>query len=73
MNPCAYSALREAAVRLLQLRLSMQTVIPVALPAETYPATRKNGTTGRRDMQRDKNGKPLLCLNKLLPLLLVAW
>jgi hypothetical protein len=59
MNPCAYSALREAAVRLLRLRLSMQTVIPVALPAESYPATRKNGTTGQREIQRDKNGKPL--------------
>jgi hypothetical protein len=59
MNPCAYSALKEAAVRLMRLRLSMQTVIPVALPAESYPATRKNRTTGRRDIQRDKNGKHL--------------
>jgi hypothetical protein len=59
MTPCDYGALREAAGRLAQLGLSLQTVIPVALPAESYPATRKNGTTGQREIQRDKNGKPL--------------
>jgi hypothetical protein len=59
MNPCKYGALREAVVCLLRLGLSLQTVIPVALPAETYPATRQNGKTGQREVQRDKNGNPL--------------
>ena len=59
MTPCDYSALREAAGRLSRLGLSLQTVIPVALPAETYPVTRLNSQTGHREVQRDKNGHPL--------------
>jgi hypothetical protein len=59
MNPCDYSALREATGHLSRLGLSLQTVIPVALPAESYPVTRKNSTTGQREIQRDKNGQPL--------------
>ena len=59
MNPCDYSALREATGQLSRLGLSLQTVIPVALPAESYPVTRKNSTTGQREIQRDKNGQPL--------------
>ena len=59
MNPCEYSALREATGHLSRLGLSLQTVIPVALPAESYPVTRKNSATGQREVQRDKNGQPL--------------
>ncbi len=59
MTPCDYSALREAAVRLLRLGLRLQTVIPLALPAESYPATKQNRKTGQREVQHDKNGKPL--------------
>jgi hypothetical protein len=59
MTPCDYGALREAAGRLSQLGLSLQTVIPVALPAETYPVTRLSSQTGQREVQRDKNGQPL--------------
>jgi hypothetical protein len=59
MTPCDYGALREAAGRLAQLGLSLQTVIPVALPAESYPVTRLNSQTGQREIQRDKNGQPL--------------
>ncbi len=59
MNPCDYSALREATGHLSRLGLSLQTVIPVALPAESYPVTRQNRATGQREVQRDKNGQPL--------------
>ena len=59
MNHCDYSALREATGQLSRLGLSLQTVIPVALPAESYPVTRKNSTTGQLEIQRDKNGQPL--------------
>ena len=41
MTPCDYGALREAAGRLSRLGLSLQTVIPVALPAiERFSVTR---------------------------------
>jgi hypothetical protein len=46
MTPCGNGALREAAGRLAELGLSLQTVIPVALPAESYPVTRLNGSRG---------------------------
>lgn len=59
MNPCDYSALREATGHLSRLGLSLQTVIPVALPAESYPVTKQNSKTGQREVQRDKNGQPL--------------
>jgi hypothetical protein len=59
MTPCDYGALREAAGRLAELGLSLQTVIPVALPAESHPMTRLNSQTGQREIQRDKNGQPL--------------
>ena len=59
MTPCDYGALREADGRLAQLGLSLQTVIPVALPAESYPVTRLNSQTGQREIQRDKNGQTL--------------
>ena len=59
MTPCDYGALREAAGRLSRLGLSLQTVIPVALPADSYPVTRLNSQTGQREIQRDKNGHPL--------------
>jgi hypothetical protein len=59
MSSCDYGALREAVGHLSRLRLSLQTVIPVALPAESYPVTRLNRQTGQREVQRDKNGQPL--------------
>ena len=59
MTSCDYGALREAAGRLFQLGLSLQTVIPVALPADVYPQTRLNRKTGQREIQRDKKGPPL--------------
>ena len=59
MTPCDYGAIREAAGHLAQLGLSLQTVIPVALPAESYPVMRLNSQTGQREIQRDKNGQPL--------------
>ena len=59
MTPCDYGALREEAGRLARLGLSLQTVIPVVLPAESYPVTRLNSKTGQREIQRDKNGQPL--------------
>ena len=59
MNLSDYSALREATGRLSQLGLSLQMVIPVSLPAESYPVTKQNSKTGQREVQRDKNGQPL--------------
>lgn len=59
MTSCDYSALREAAGRLARLGLSLQTVIPLALPADDFPQTRLNRTTGQREIQRDRNGRPL--------------
>jgi hypothetical protein len=59
MIACEYSALREATGRLARLRLSLQTVIPLALPADDFPQTRLNSTTGQREIQRDRNGQPL--------------
>jgi hypothetical protein len=59
MTPCDYSALREATGRLSRLGLSLQTVIPAALPAESYPVTRQNRATGQREVQCDKDGQPL--------------
>jgi hypothetical protein len=50
MNPCDYSALREATGHMSRLGLSLQTVIPVALPAESYPATKQNSKTGQREV-----------------------
>ncbi|EAQ70017.1 hypothetical protein SynRS9909_00315 [Synechococcus sp. RS9909] len=46
MTPCDYGAIREAAGHLAQLGLSLQTVIPVELPTELYPKSRKNQATG---------------------------
>lgn len=59
MTACDYSALREATGRLARLGLSLQTVIPLALPADDFPQTRLNSTTGQREIQRDRNGRPL--------------
>jgi hypothetical protein len=59
MTTCDYSALREAACHLSRLGLSLQTVIPVALPAESYPLTRHSSKTGQWEIQCDKNGRPL--------------
>ena len=59
MTPCDYSALRQAAGHLSRLGLNLQTVIPVALPAASYPVTKLNSRTGQREVQRDKNGQPL--------------
>jgi len=59
MTSCDYSALREAAGQLARLGLSLQTVIPLALPADDFPQTRLNSTTGQREIQRDRNGRPL--------------
>lgn len=58
MSPCDYSALRDAAKHLMGLGLSLQTVIPVALSAADYPATRLNRRTGEREIQLDKDGNP---------------
>ncbi|QPN59777.1 hypothetical protein H8F24_17830 [Synechococcus sp. CBW1002] len=59
MTPCNYTALREAVGYLSRLGLSLQTVIPVALPAESYPVAKQNSTTGQREVQRDNNGQLL--------------
>lgn len=59
MISCDYSALREAAGQLGRLGLSLQTVIPLALPADDFPQTRLNRTTRQREIQRDRNGRPL--------------
>lgn len=59
MTACDYSALREATGQLARLGLSLQTVIPLALPADDFPQTRLNSTTGQREIQRDRNGRPL--------------
>jgi hypothetical protein len=59
MTACVYSALREATGQLARLGLSLQTVIPLALPADDFPQTRLNRTTGQREIQRDRNGRPL--------------
>lgn len=58
MSSCDYSALRDAAKHLMGLGLSLQTVIPVALSAADYPATRLNRRTGEREIQLDKDGNP---------------
>jgi len=34
-------------------------MIPLALPADDFPQTRLNNTTGQREVQRDKDGQPL--------------
>jgi hypothetical protein len=59
MTACDYSALREAAGQLARLGLSLQTVIPLALPADDFPQTRLNRTTGQREILRDRNGRLL--------------
>jgi hypothetical protein len=59
MTACDYSALREATGQLARLGLSLQTVIPLALPADDFPQTRLNSTTGQREILRDRNGRPL--------------
>lgn len=59
MTACDYSALREATGQLARLGISLQTVIPLALPADGFPQTRLNRTTGQREIQRDRNGRPL--------------
>ena len=59
MKACDYCALREATGHLSRLGRSLQTVIPVALPAESYPVAKQNSATGQREIRRDKNGQPL--------------
>jgi hypothetical protein len=59
MTACDYGALRGATGQLARLGLSLQTVIPLALPADVYPQTRLNRTTGQREIHRDRNGRPL--------------
>ena len=58
MTPCDYVALQEEARRLMALGLSLQTVIPIALPASEYPATKRNPRTGEREIQRNRDGSP---------------
>ncbi len=59
MSTCNYSALKEASEHLLRLGLSLQTVIPVVLPAESYPLRRRNRKTGEWEVQLDQGGRPL--------------
>ena len=54
-----YAALREAATRMAGLGLSLQTVIPMELPAKEYPLKRKNKRTGQWEIQLSKDGNPL--------------
>ena len=58
MNPGDYQSLREAAPSLFQLGLSLQTVISEALSPERYPLTKKSPSTGEREIQLDRSGRP---------------
>lgn len=58
MSSCEYSALKDAAQRLMQVGLRLQTVIPIALPADDYPVTKLNRVTGKWEVQLGKDGKP---------------
>jgi|LakMenE18May11ns_1017448.scaffolds.fasta_scaffold9955748_3 hypothetical protein len=58
MSSCDYNALRDVAQRLIRLGLRLQTVIPIALSADDYPVTKRNGVTGEWEVQRGKDGKP---------------
>ena len=55
MTACDYSALREATPQLARMGLSLQTVIPLALPADDFPQTRLNSKIGQREILRDRN------------------
>lgn len=58
MIPCEYDALREAACQLLRLGLSLQTVIPMVLPAAEYPLTRQHRSSGEWEIQCGQDGRP---------------
>ena len=53
-----YEALRAEVCALTELGLQLQTVIPVALPAELHPKRQRNKDTGRWEPVL-KNGQPV--------------
>jgi hypothetical protein len=55
---CDYQALREAAQQLSQKGFALQTVIPVALPAEAHPKRRQNKRSGDWETVVGADGKP---------------
>jgi hypothetical protein len=57
MPEADYTALREAATRLSAVGLSLQTVIPMELPADKYPQKRKN-RAGEWETVRGREGLP---------------
>lgn len=56
---CDYQALREAAQQLSQKGFALQTVIPVALPAEAHPRRRENKRSGDWETVVSADGRPL--------------
>jgi len=56
--PCEYGAVKEAAAELLRLGLSLQTVIPMLLPAAEYPLTRQHRSSGEWEIQCGQDGRP---------------
>ena len=58
MNSCDYKSIKDSGVQLLEHGLQLQTVIPVTLPAEEYPFTKTDPSTGGRLVVKDKEGNP---------------
>jgi len=58
MDSSYYEALRAEVCALTELGLQLQTVIPVALPAEQYPKRQRNKATGCWEPVL-KNGRPV--------------
>jgi len=58
IDPSYYEVLRSEVCALAGLGLQLQTVIPLALPAELYPKRQRNKDTGRWEPVL-KNGQPV--------------
>ena len=58
IDPSYYEVLRSEVCALTGLGLQLQTVIPLALPAELYPRRQRNKDTGRWEPVL-KNGQPV--------------